>query len=524
MTGPRPRRSRIMALALALAATLGCDDQRWRTEPPAVPEEMKVVFPALECVRVGAGPRVCVVELPHSPIVALGLSLAVGARHDPVDAPGATEATLAAIFAASDEQGVPVLRTSLGELGGPVSGLVTAKGAALTTFVLPQHLRPALEILTDVAMMPQLSGRATLEARAEQCADAIEALGDPDTLASVALRRALLPARHPGALPALRTQICHERLDTARAAELVRRFIVPANVVVFVAGPVTTDSVVLLVNQLTAGWSPAASAEPAPPSRTPGDPTPTIVDVPGLAQTVITIGGLTRPGRGADDPALALALGHADAAVSEGLRRDLGATYSVASSLIAADERALWMITTRVDAAVTGDALNELTSRLRFLGGRPVDESQVFTDGVHELASAMRSFAVAVDAVRLLAAQHRAGAAIEQVIERARDVRAVRAEDVKLLLGETFAPAGAQLILVGDANALSKLRALHGARVVRPISILDAVPLSPAGPIASPCPPDTQRTGALDKDEIRRPTPCRARAYEVGRDEVARGQ
>lgn len=473
MIGPRARRFRTPALALALAATVCCEHQRWRTQPPAMPEEMKVAFPALECTRVGAGPRVCVIELPNSPIVALGLSLAVGARHDPVDAPGATEATLAAIFSASDEQGVPVLKTSLGELGGTVSSLVTPDGAALTTYMLPQRLGPALRILTDVVMMPQLNQPATVTARAQQCQAATEALGDPDTLASVGLRRALLPARHPGALPALRTQICHEQLDTARAAELARRWVVPANVVVFVAGPVTTDTVVLQVHQLTAGWSPPASAEPAPPARAPVDPTPTIVDLPGLAQTVITIGGLTRPGRGADDPALALALAHAQGAVSEGLRRDLGATYGVASSLIAADDRALWMITTRVDAAVTGDALQELTSRLRFLGGRAVDESQVFTDGVHELAAAMRAFAVAVDAVRLLAAQHRAGAAIEQVIERARDVRAVRAEDVKLLLGETFAPAGAQLILVGDADALSKLRALHGARVVRPISVLD---------------------------------------------------
>lgn len=473
MTGPRPRPPRILALALALAATVGCDHQRWRTQPPAMPEQMKVAFPALECTRVGAGPRVCVVELPHSPIVALGLSLAVGARHDPVDAPGATEATLAAIFSASDEQGVPVLTTSLGELGGTVSELVTPEGAALTTYMLPQRLGPALQILTDVVRMPQLSEAATLAARAQQCHAATEALGDPDTLASVGLRRALLPARHPGALPALRTQICHERLDTAQAAELARRCIVPANVVVFVAGPVTADQVVLQVRQFTADWSAPASAEPPPPSRPPPDPAPTIVDLPGLAQTVITIGGLTRPGRGADDPALALALAHAQSAVSEGLRRDLGATYGVASSLIAADDRALWMITTRVDAAVTGDALQELTSRLRFLGGRRVNESLVFTDGVFELAAAMRSFAVAVDAVRLLAARHRAGAAIDEVIARARDVRAVRAEDVNQLLAETFAPAGAQLILVGDADALSKLRALQGARVVRPISVLD---------------------------------------------------
>lgn len=463
---------RLPALAVGVVMTFACADQGWRRSPPAMPEQMRISFPALECVRIGAGPRTCVVELPHSPIVALSISLSAGARHDPVDASGAMEGTIAALLAARDEQGVPVLETSLGELGGPLGTLVTAEGASLSTFTLPQRLHPALRILTDAVMRPQLGQAATGAARARQCRIATEVLGDPDTLAHLAMRRALLPKRHAGALPAVRTQICQEPLDAARAAELARQFITPANIAVLVAGPVKTDEVVLLINQLTSTWTPPTRATPSPPVIPVRAPTTTIVDIPGLAQTVITIGGMTRSGRPADDPALALALDYASVEVTEGLRRDLGVTYSVSSRLVAAEDRALWMLTTRVDAAATGDALKELSSRLRFLGGR-VDESAVFTNGVHTLAHAMRSFAIAVDAVDLLAAQHRAGAAIEPTIARARNLRAVDPEDLSHLLGEAFAPAAAQLVLVGDAASLGQLPALRGARVVRPISVLD---------------------------------------------------
>ncbi len=464
---------RRVALAVGVAMTFACADQSWRREPPAMPEQMQIVFPLLECVRVGQGPRICVVELPHSPIVALSVSLSVGARHDPADAPGTAEGTIAALLAARDEQGVPVLETSLGELGGPVVALVSAEGASLSTFTLPQRLAPALRILTDAVMAPQLGQQATGAARADQCRAATEVLGDPDTLAHLAMRRALLPKRHPGALPALRTQICQEPLDAARAVELARQFIVPANVAVLVAGPVKTDEVVQFVTQLTSAWTPPTRAAPSRPAVPDRDPTITIVDIPGLSQTVITVGGMTRPGRPADDPALVLALDYAGSEVYAGLRRDLGATYGVSSRLVAAEDRALWMLTTRVDTAATAGALKELSSRLRFLGDREIDESSVFTSGVHTLTRAMRSFAIAVDAIALLAAQHRAGAAIEQTIDRARNLRAVDPEDLGRLVGETFAPAAAQFVLVGDAAALSQLPALRGARVVRPISVLD---------------------------------------------------
>lgn len=461
---------RVVRVALGLACLTGCGAQNWRREPPPRAEDLAIAFPALECRRAGEGPQICVVELPHSPIVALGLSLAVGARHDPPDARGAAEATLAAIFDARDERGASLLAAGLGEFGGPAWPAIAADGALLATYTLPSHLGPALQTLTDLVRMPPLDERAAEAARATQCRRANEALGDPVTLAQLAVRRALLPRRHPGTLPALRTQICHEPLPLAQATELARAAIAPENVALLVAGPVTADDIAPLVAGFAAWTAPARRPTTFEvTARAAGEVT--IVDVSGLAQTVIVVGGLSERGLTADDPGLGLAVGYAAGSLHDALRGDLGATYSVSDALVPAGDRALWLLTTRVDAAATRAALNAIAGRMRFLGERSPDASSVFTSRVHALVAAMRSFAVAVGAVEHLADAHLAGAPIDQVFERARDVRAIQADDVGQLLRTAFSPA--HVVLVGDAGELRKIGALADAAVVRPISVLE---------------------------------------------------
>lgn len=461
--------------ALALAAAACGQGQEWRRTPPELPEQLRIAFPSLECLRIGDGPQLCVVELSRSPIVALGLSVSAGAQFDPYQLPGAAQAALTAVFKASDEQGVPVLETALGELGGPLQVSVGSDGALLSTYVVPQRLHDAARLLLDTVIAPTLDARALASVRSHQCRRAQEILGDPAMLASLAVRRTSLPPRHPAMLPALRIQFCNEALGAAEAATLARQLLVPAHTTVLLAGPVTIDEVAPWFRQLTASWTPTSGGLARRFEVVPRDGAATIVDLRGLAQTVIAIGGLTAPGRPVDDPALALAVAYARSEVQAELRQDLAVTYGVSATIEPVGDRSLWMLTTQVDAAASVAALRVLRSSLSALSQRAIAEDEVFTVGIQTLVTSMRTYAVAVDAVRELASRHRAGAPLAEATERARDPGAIEAADVERLLRTTFAPERAQLVVVGEALSLSEAVVLRDARVIRPITVLDGL-------------------------------------------------
>lgn len=466
--------TRIAVAALCIGA---CVHQRWRDEAPELATKMAVVFPSVECWRLGNGTRVCALEIPGSPVVAVGLSLRIDGQPDPPGFAGATAAMLGALVSARDTDGHRALKRGLGDLGAQANIEDTAQGVLIWTHAQPAVAGRALAVIAASVTAPVLTQDLLKDVRANQCERAQAVTGDPDTLANLGLLRRLLPDGHPVAMPALRTQICHETLTLAQAVGLQQTYVGPDNVALLVAGDVSPDEVDTWSRAALGDWTRRTTLAPPPPPITHGSGGVTIVDVPGLAQTVIAFGGFAGAGERADAPALQVAAAFLQGALHVALREEMGATYGVGVSLVPVGERALWQIQTRVETGQTGRVLRRLRGELRDLNrwARPSDAS-IFTVRINHLTAAMASMHTASGALQGAAQMHWYSRPVDYYGQMPARVGDVDGEAVVRVLQGSFVAAGAELVLVGDAAALVRQSPdLRDAAVLLPIQVTDGL-------------------------------------------------
>ena len=341
--------------------------------------------PRFERRRLSNGLELRVVERHELPIVTVDLVVKSGETLTPVGKEG-----LATLAASLLEEGTKT-RTSL-QLAGELSeiGASLASGASLESSTvslttLTRHLEHALDLFADVVKNPSFPAKELDRLKLQRLSQLKARTDDPEQTAAAVFPRLVYGLEHPYGRPDLGTPASVGSITREDVIDFYRRIMVPSNAVLVVVGDVRLDAIAATLEARLAGWasgpippSPSLTLMPTPPQAR----TLYLIDKPGAAQSVLTLGRIGASRKSPDFPALvvlnAILGGQFESRLNTNLRVDKGYSYGVNSSFSFDRGPGPFEAGGTVETTVTKESLLEIFKELSDLNGsRPVTDAEL---------------------------------------------------------------------------------------------------------------------------------------------------
>ena len=344
-----------------------------RSQPP-ISAVADLAFPAIEHARLSNGMPVALARRTAVPKLIVNLAFDAGYAADALDTPGTQGLMLAMLDEGTTSRSSTAIAEEQERLGAEISVGGSIDQSSVTLSALTANLAPSLALMADIARNPAFEAGEVARLRDQQLAGLAQTLANPRALASRELTRTLFGA-HPYGQPGdgLGDARSLAALTQADLRKAHREWLRPDTARIAVAGDITMDRLLPLLEAAFGSWQAPAGPPPAKPLAAPiPAPSPRIVviDRPNSPQSVILAGRvLPLTGQTPDMEALDLAnevLGSGFLSrLNLDLREDKGWSYGVSSSVRApAGPRAL-SLAAPVQADRTGDAIRILLAQMR---------------------------------------------------------------------------------------------------------------------------------------------------------------
>jgi predicted Zn-dependent peptidase len=268
-----------------------------RSAPPALGPAPELNLPPIQKRALSNGLPVWIVEQHEVPLVQVNLLVLAGSGDDPAGKFGIASLTAAMLDEGAGSKSALQIADDIEFLGAVLSttGSFDASGVRLN--VPRARLQDALPIMADVALRPTFPDAELERLRQERLTSLLQAKDDPASVGPLAFSRILYGSTHRYGTSALGTETTLEGFTPAELRAFHAAMYRPGRAALVVAGDVTADSVVPLLEQHFGAWrgagAPARSAVPVAPQPTQSQIT--IVDMPGAEQSVIRIGWVGVP-------------------------------------------------------------------------------------------------------------------------------------------------------------------------------------------------------------------------------------
>ena len=361
--------------------------------PPAIAPVADLAFPLIENARLSNGIPVALAHRTAVPKLIVSLAFDAGYAADALATPGTQGLMLAMLDEGTTSRSATAIAEEQERLGANVSVGGSIDQSSVTLSALTANLAPSLALMADIARNPAFADGEVARVRDQQLAGLSQTLANPRALASRALTTLLFGA-HPYGQPGdgLGDARSLAALTPADLRKAHREWLRPDTARIAVAGDITMDRLLPLLEAAFGSWQAPSGPPPAKPLATPTPaPSPRIVviDRPNSPQSVILAGRvLPLTGQKPDMEALDLANevlgGGFLSRLNLDLREDKGWSYGVSSSVRApAGPRAL-SLAAPVQADRTGATIRVLLAQMRaFPRRKPVDAEELgrVTDG-----------------------------------------------------------------------------------------------------------------------------------------------
>ena len=262
-------------------------------------------------------------------------------------------------------------------MGGGLSAAVDADRLRIAGSVLADQLPAFLALLEEIVTAPAYPAGEFAITVDNAVQGTIAILASPAHHVAEALNTRMF-GDHPYGRPSPRPE---EFRETSREAVLALHAerVVPTGASVVLAGDFDPAAALDLVERTLGGWRPG----PGVPMRRPGPwlPGKSVVDEPGVSQSLLRM-AMPAPRYAAPDyPALALAAmvfgGYFSSRLVQNIREDKGFSYSPRSSLLHVAEAHLTTVSLDVVTANTAAAVEEVHAELTGLADRPVTPEEL---------------------------------------------------------------------------------------------------------------------------------------------------
>jgi len=433
-------------------------------------------FPDIDRRRLENGLEVRVARTARLPIVSASLFVRAGESSLKHEKAGLSVLSGDALEGGSRRRSGTELAESLEGIGARLDVSTGWEGTSVSVSCLAERLAEAMAILAETLLEPEFPEGEVVRARSQALASIRQRSMDPASLASDAAVRRYFSAGVPFARPLEGTQETVEPLGRNHVRGYAEAFYRPVEGGLVVVGDVHTDEIEALVASCFQGWEgePPVQGDFGVEPRT-RERTLLVVDRPGSVQSEVRVGHVG-PERSHPDvfplTVLNTLLGGAfTSRLNLNLRERHGFTYGVRSRFALRRRPGFFQVGTAVGTEVTAPAVKEILGELEGLVEGGPTEAEV---------EAARDYIAGVFPLRLETAGQVASRIAELLIYGLPDdyhatyrdrIRAVTVEDAAEAGGRHIRPSEAQVVVVGDAQAI---RVPLEALGVGPVEVIPA--------------------------------------------------
>ena len=291
------RRFLIALLAAVTAAVAVGAQAPDRSKPPVSGPPPALKLPAIQKRMLSNGLPVWIVERHGVPIVQVNLVVLSGTADDPAGKFGIASLTAAMLTEGAGGRSSLQIADAIDFLGADLGSSAGSDSSAVRLSVPVARLRDALRIMADVALRPTFPPEELQRQKRERLTQIIEARDDPGAIDQLGYARVLYGTTHRygTALAGTAQTIQAFTIDDLRS--FYRSAYTPANAAIMVAGDVTPDRVLPLLETSFGKWQsgpapqhPALTSPPLPPARQ-----IYLIDKPGAPQSQVRIGWVGVP-------------------------------------------------------------------------------------------------------------------------------------------------------------------------------------------------------------------------------------
>ena len=426
-----------------------------RPPRPGPGEPRPYHFPRFERRTLSNGMRLVVAPVPKLPIATVLLIAEGGAVADPAGREGVAHLTAQLLLEGSRELDGAALSEQLERLGAAASASADWDVAVVRCTALVENLPRAMRILGGVLQAPAFPEREVARLRSERIADLLQLRADPGALADETFGRVLYAEGSRYRLPAGGSEETVRTITRGDVQAFYDAWFRPEGMTVVVAGAMTTESAVRMVEDALGTWR-GRSAAPVRADDTPASRERAVhlVAKPDAPQSELRIGHVGVPRTHPDYFGLvvmnAILGGLFSSRINLNLREAHGFTYGAHTAFDWRRQAGPFAADTAVKSDVTADAVREVLAELERMRETPIAPEEL---------SLATSYLDGVFPIRYETTDAIAGAIANLVVyglgddwlDTYRDrVRAVSIADVQRAARTHLHPEALQVVVVGD--------------------------------------------------------------------------
>lgn len=365
-------RPAVVALTLCLAGLTGLAQQAPdRSHPPAIGPAPAVHLPPIEKRALSNGLPVWIVGVHKVPTVHVQLAVRAGVAEDAAGKFGVASLTADMLDEGAGGRNALEIADAVDYLGAQLTTTGGVDASFVDLHVPVARLGDALPIMADVVTRPAFADGDLNRLRQERLTSLLQAQDDPEQLIEFAFPRLVYGVSHRYGTSAVGTAASLQALSAADLKAFHAARYRPDNALLIVAGDVTADTVLPLLERALGGWKAPATpvtAAPVAPAKQLAARHVYLIDKPGAAQSQIRIGWVGVPRSTPDYFALrvlnTILGGSFTSRLNQNLREQHGYAYGAGSSFDMRRGAGPFFASAGVQTDKTSEALKEFFTEL----------------------------------------------------------------------------------------------------------------------------------------------------------------
>ncbi len=468
---------RALVLGLIVPVALNAQAAFDRTRPPTLPTAPKLVMPAVTASRLANGIALQVVTQSEVPLVQVTLIVSGGARLDGTE-PGRASFMARMLTESAGGKDVNALQSELAFLGANLNAGASWDAFTVSLNVPKRSLGAALDLMAHIVQRPSFTSADVRRQRELRAAGILQRRDQPNAIAALGFSSLLYPMGHPYHNPIDGDSASTAHLDSTTVRAFYDRAFVPTRARFVVVGDISASEAGALLASRFGSWKAAAAPQMIPVvSVSPASNSAVrlfLIDKPGAAQSVISLGGPGVSRFSPDYPALVVMntlLGESfSSRLNQNLRETKGYTYGIGSRFGWSPVPGAFRISSGVRTDVTDSSLVEIFKELHAIQDSAVSPVELARSKAYVALGIPGNFETNGGIAAQLVELNTFGLPLTSVSDFIGKVNLVTAADVQRVAKKYLPVNRATVVVVGD---LAKVRAGIEALKLGTITVLD---------------------------------------------------
>lgn len=446
---------------------------------PKPAPDPKFSLPKVQKQKLKNGLEVWFVKHTELPIVSMNMVFRVGADLDPIDRAGLALITADLLDNGTKTRSAIDISNQVQALGANLSTSAGWDSSSVSILTLKKNLDKSLEIFSDVVVNPSFPQDELETIKRRTLVSFLQRKDNPNQIANMAYNALLYGKNHPYGKPISGNETTVKAITREEVVKFYETYYRPNNAVLIVVGDTDLKEIVSKLEKVFADWKPnnvpVSSAPLNVEFKRPGI---YIVDRPGAAQSVISIGHIGVPRNNPDYIPLlvmnSILGGQFTSRVNLNLREDKGYTYGARTSWSFRRGAGPFEASADVQTAVTKEAVVEFLREINgILGERPVTKEELEYNKQSIIRRYPQGFETVGQIANQLATLFVYNLPDDYFNKFIQKVKAVTIEDVNRVARKYIKPDNMAILIVGDRKVIeADLRKIEGWG--QKISYLDA--------------------------------------------------